>query len=108
MLPKVLTRDYPNKQFILKWAEDNFDKHQPITLISKKAINAYLNKVFLRTSARTRNNDRTDIASFFQLLEDNEMVPLNIAKSIAKLKTTPRMNKTYTRKQEEDIFIYLE
>ena len=28
--------------------------------------------VLTRTSARNRNNSRTDIASMFQLLEDNE------------------------------------
>lgn len=50
----------------------------------------YLNDVLKRTSARNRNNSRTDIASMFQLLEDNEILPNNFVKKISILKSVPR------------------
>lgn len=91
-----------------KWLREEkiFDK--PITSITKKTVNQYLNTIVKKTSARNRNNSRTDIASLFQLLEENEIVKSNFVQSIAKLKTVPKRNKTYTPTQEQDINTYLE
>jgi integrase len=91
-----------------KWLKEEnlFDKD--ISSISKKVVNEYLNEVVKRTSARTRNNSRTDIASLFQLLEENEIVRSNFVQSIPKLKTVPKRNKTYTPDQEKKINTYLE
>ncbi|WP_051080740.1 tyrosine-type recombinase/integrase [Psychroflexus tropicus] len=91
-----------------KWlkSEKLFDK--PISSITKKIVNQYLNTVVQKTSARNRNNSRTDIAFMFQLLEENEIVRSNFVQSIPKLKTVPKRNKTYTPDQEKNINSYLE
>ncbi|SDG43000.1 tyrosine-type recombinase/integrase [Psychroflexus sediminis] len=91
-----------------KWLREEklFDK--PITSITKKTVNQYLNTIVKKTSARNRNNSRTDIASLFQLLEENEIVKSNFVQSIPKLKTVPKRNKTYTPDQEKKINTHLE
>ncbi|MBZ9628136.1 site-specific integrase [Psychroflexus sp. CAK1W] len=91
-----------------KWLRNEklFDK--PITSITKKTVNEYLNSIVQKTSARNRNNSRTDIASLFQLLEENEIVNSNFVQSIPKLKTVPKRNKTYTPDQEKKINTHLE
>tara|TARA_R110002126_G_scaffold291587_2_gene453983 strand:+ start:41 stop:1351 length:1311 start_codon:yes stop_codon:yes gene_type:complete len=91
-----------------KWLKSNNYYNNPISFITKKIVTEYLNDVLKRTSARTRNNTRTDIASMFQLLEDNEWIRVNFVRRIPKLKSIPKRNKTYTPKQEEDIYAYLE
>lgn len=59
-------------------------------------------------TARTRNNHRTDLSSFFQILEDNDIVATNFIKKIPVLKTKAEKNKTYTPTQEKEVFEYLE
>jgi len=66
-----------------------------------------LNEVLLSSSARNRNNSRTDINSLFQLLEDNDLIPENFVVKINVLKTKPKRNKTYTPTLEKSIFEYL-
>lgn len=48
-----------------------------------------------------------DIASLFQILEDNELITENFVKKINVLKSTPTRNKTYSPKLQEDIYSYL-
>ena len=80
---------------------------QSILTIDKKLIIEYLNEVLQSSSARNRNNTRTDIASLFQILEDNELITENFVKKINVLKSTPTRNKTYSPKLQEDIYGYL-
>ncbi|WP_047544861.1 tyrosine-type recombinase/integrase [Psychroserpens sp. Hel_I_66] len=80
----------------------------PIDAIDKKTIISYLNEVLQLTSARNRNNTRTDISSFFQVLEDNDIIKDNFVKRINVLKSNPTRNKTYTPKQEDQLLEYLE
>lgn len=91
-----------------KWLKEEKIFEKPITSITKKTVNQYLNTIVKKTSARNRNNSRTDIASLFQLLEENEIVKSNFVQSIAKLKTVPKRNKTYTPTQEKNINTHLE
>ncbi|RBW55210.1 site-specific integrase [Tenacibaculum sp. E3R01] len=91
-----------------KWLIEKEYYKNPITFITKKIVIDYLNEVLKRTSARNRNNSRTDIASMFQLLEDNEVVQDNFVKKISVLKSVPKRNKTYTPKLEKGIYKYLE
>ena len=91
-----------------KWLREEKLFDMPINSITKKTVNQYLNGIVQKTSARNRNNSRTDIASLFQLLEENEIVKSNFVKSIPKLKTVPKRNKTYTPAQEKKINTYLE
>lgn len=90
-----------------KWLKDKDFYDQSINFITKKIVIQYLNDVLKRTSARNRNNSRTDIASMFQLLEDNEEVKDNFVRKLPVLKSVPRRNKTYTPKMEWDIYEYL-
>lgn len=91
-----------------KWLIEKEYFENSITFITKKIVIDYLNEVLKRTSARNRNNSRTDIASMFQLLEDNEVIQDNFVKKISVLKSVPKRNKTYTPKLEKQIYKYLE
>ena len=91
-----------------KWLKETDYYDNSIISINKKLVIEYLNIVLKRTSARSRNNSRTDIASMFQLLEDNEIVKYNFVRKIPVLKSVPKRNKTYTPKQEKKIYEYLE
>ncbi|MCU4188625.1 site-specific integrase [Flavobacterium sp. HXWNR29] len=98
-------RNFENR--INKFAS-NFDKSNPISSIDRKAVNEYLNDILINNSARTRNNHRTDLSSFFQTLEDNDIVASNFVKKIKILSSKAEKNKTYTTEQEKEIFAYLE
>ena len=91
-----------------KWLKEKLSKDSLIVDITKKLVINYLNEVLERTSARTRFNTRTDLSSFFQTLEDNDLIVVNFIKNINVLKTTPERNKTYTKSQQEAIFAHLE
>lgn len=91
-----------------KWLQKKGYYENFIDFISKRIVVDYLNDVLIRTSARNRNNSRTDIASMYQLLEDNEIIEHNFVRKISVLKSTPIRNKTYTPKQEKAINEYLQ
>ncbi|EPR72568.1 hypothetical protein ADIWIN_2458 [Winogradskyella psychrotolerans RS-3] len=92
-----------------KWLKINKIKEtQDISVINKKIVIDFLNEVLTNTSARNRNNSRTDISSLFQVLYDNEIVIENFVKKINILKSNPERNKTYKSSVEDDIFTYLE
>ncbi|KOY51926.1 Phage integrase family protein [Polaribacter dokdonensis DSW-5] len=91
-----------------KWLKSKEYLNKPLSFITRRIITEYLNEVLKRTSPRNRNNSRTDLASTFQLLEDNEWITVNFVKRIPKLKSVPKRNKTYSPKQEDEIFKYLE
>lgn len=91
-----------------KWLQKKGYHENFIDFISKRIVVDYLNDVLIRTSARNRNNSRTDIASMYQLLEDNEIIEHNFVRKISVLKSTPIRNKTYTPKQEKAINEYLQ
>ncbi len=80
----------------------------PITSLTKKTVIRYLNEVLHQSSARNRNNTRTDLSSLFQVLEDNEWIPDNFVMKINVLKTVPVRHKSYTPDQETVILEYLE
>lgn len=90
-----------------KWLKGRLDFKSSISIIDKKLVIQYLNEVLKKTSSRNRNNSRTDIASMFQLLEDNEIVKDNFVRKISVLKSVPKRNKTYTPKQEKELFDYM-
>jgi len=87
--------------------KNEFKLEDDINCITKKTVISYLNEVLLSSSARNRNNARTDINSLFQLLEDNDLIPENFVVKINVLKAKPKRNKTYTPKLEKSIFEYL-
>lgn len=89
------------------WLKKKGIEKQSITTVHKKLVIEYLNEVLQSSSARNRNNTRTDIGSLFQILEDNEIITENFVKKINVLKSTPTRNKTYSPKLQEDIYNYL-
>jgi integrase len=90
-----------------KWLFANGFENRDITSVNKKTIVTFLNSVLSSTSAKNRNNARAILSMFFQSLEDNDIIPDNFVKKINVLKSNPERNKTYSSKQEVDIFNYL-
>ena len=90
-----------------KWLFANGFENRYITAVNKKTIVTFLNSVLSTTSAKNRNNTRAILSMFFQSLEDNDIIPDNFVKKINVLKSNPERNKTYSSKQEVDIFNYL-
>lgn len=101
--------DYRNRcELFEKWASARSIEIVTIDKVDKKLVSAFLNAMQLKTSPRNRNNYRTCLSSIFQVLEDNDVIDKNFIKSINTLKTNPKRNKSYSEKQHQDIFEYLE
>ena len=109
-LKKNTIRDTSYKNFELRVRKfrKSLNENKPITFITKKVVNDYLNDVLVNSSARNRNNTRADLSSLFQVLEDNEIIADNVVKKINVLKSNPERNKTYTSEMQKDIYSFLE
>ena len=89
----------------VRWLNDNqINELLSIEHINKKIVTIYLNEILDKTSARNRNNTRSNLSALFQLLEDDEIIKTNFVSKIPILKTKTERNKTYSKKQEEAIF----
>lgn len=87
-----------------KWLTENgIHDLQSIETITKKVVTIYLNEIAAETSARNRNNSRSNLSMLFKLLADDEIITDNFVNEISVLKTTPIRNKTYTSTQEKKI-----
>jgi integrase len=86
-----------------KWLDENL----PITSITRKLANEYLNEILESSSARNRNNTRIDLSSLFEVLSNNEIISDNFIKKINVLKSKPERNKTYTPEMQTDIYAHL-
>ena len=95
----VAFKKYLNRKSLLKGN---------IRLVTKRHVIDYLNQVLKTSSPRNRNNFRIVLSSLFSVLEDNEIIERNFIRSIKPLKTNPTRNKTYTQKQADEIFDWLE
>ena len=91
-----------------KWLNENGFKNRLISSVNKKVITSYLNEVLIATSAKNRNNTRTDISSIFTVLADNEIIPDNFIHKIPVLKSNPEKNKSFTSEEVAKIFKYLD
>jgi len=67
--------------------------------INRRIAIQYLNYVLEKTSARNRNNTRTDLSAIFQLLVDNFIIDFNFMREIKVLRAKPTRNKTYSKEQ---------
>lgn len=83
------------------------DENAPITSLTRKKTNEYLNGILESTSARNRNNSRIDLSSLFEVLANDEIIPENFIKRINTIKTKPERNKTYTPDMQQNIYSYL-
>ena len=109
VVSKRTIKDYKNKvDNFMRWLGKNQPTVKQIHQLNKKNVTAFLNATLLKTSARSRNNYRTELGSLMQVLEDNDIIAINFIKKIPVLKSIPQKHKTYTQKQQEDIFKYLE
>jgi len=91
----------------VKWLKKEKIYNNDISLITKNIITKYLNEVLMKSSARNRNNTRTDLASLFQLFQNNEIIAENFVKTIPKIASKPKRNITYKPEQVADIFDYV-
>jgi integrase len=109
LLSATTKRGYENKiKNFQKWVKENHPEIKTIDALDKKIVMSFLNDVLDKTSARNRNNFRTDLSSIIQVLVDNEIIAHNFIKKISILKSIPKRNKTYTLETQEKIFNYLE
>jgi integrase len=109
LISDTTRRSYENrlKNFLL-WVEKQYPNLKTITDIDKKLVMEFLNHILDNTSARNRNNYRTDLSSIMQALEDNDIITSNFIKKIPVLKSIPQRNKTYSNEEQENIFAHLE
>ncbi|WP_274474604.1 tyrosine-type recombinase/integrase [Mangrovimonas aestuarii] len=106
---RTTIRSYQNRvDVFINWLNDNYPNIKTVDLLSKKIVTEFLNEVLIKTSARSRNNYRTELSSVIQVLEDNDIIALNFIKKIPVLKSIPERNKTYSRETQKAIFDYLE
>lgn len=85
-----------------KWVIENNFNH--IAEITRRDVDKYLNNVELNTSRRNRNNTRAALQSAFDILEKEYIIERNFIDDISVLKSSPKRHKTYSAKQEEEIF----
>lgn len=79
--------------------KNGIDELYNIETITKKSVKIYLNEVAEKSSARNRNNTRSNLNILFKVLEDNEIIKSNFIPTINVLKSNPERNKTYTSTQ---------
>ena len=102
-------RSYDSRvKLFLEWMGKNHPNLKTVDSLNKQLVSGFLNDILERTSARNRNNYRTDLSSIMQVMEDNDIIKTNYIKKIPVLKSTPERNKTYTTQTQEAIFEYLE
>lgn len=102
-------RSYQSKvKLFLKWLSESHPEIKTVVQLNKQLMTSFLNSVLTKTSARNRNNFRTELGSVFQVLEDNEIIKENIIKKIPVLKAIPKRNKPYTKEVQKEIFNHLE
>ena len=102
-------RSYDSRvKLFLEWMGKNHPNLKTVDSLNKQLVSGFLNDILERTSARNRNNYRTDLSSIMQVMEDNDIIETNYIKKIPVLKSTPERNKTYTTQTQEAIFEYLE
>jgi hypothetical protein len=75
--------------------EETHPTKKNIREISRKDLLDYFNGIVLKTSARNRNNYRTELGRIFQVLKNNELVAENYIKSIPVLKSKTKRNKLW-------------
>lgn len=108
LINSTTKRGYQNKvKQLLKWLDKHYPKTKSISLLNKKILTEFLNEVLSNTSARNRNNFRTELSSIIQVLADNEIVSENFVKKIPVLQSKPKRHKAYSEEMQKEIFGYL-
>ena len=109
---QVAKRTHDDYGYKIKSITDWVKKNEPtiitIDQLDKLVCQRYLNAILEKTSARTRNNNRTALSSILQTLEDNDVISSNPMQRINVLRSIPEKHKTYSIEDELKIFKYLE
>ncbi|WP_191861028.1 tyrosine-type recombinase/integrase [Hanstruepera ponticola] len=102
-------QDYRNrsKNFI-KWLKEEHPNVKHPDQITRKMCMGYLNQHLIKNTPRTRNNSRVDLSSMMQVLEDNEIIPVNVMRKTPVVKSKPERHKRYDSQTLDAIFSYLE
>ncbi|TYB74367.1 tyrosine-type recombinase/integrase [Bizionia myxarmorum] len=106
--PRTLV-DYRNRSKVfIKWLNEEYPHVEHANQITRKIAMGFLNQHLIKNSPRSRNNSRVDLGSMMQVLEDNEIIPVNVIRKTPVLKAKPERHKRYDPKMLDAIFMYLE
>ncbi|MBD0832828.1 tyrosine-type recombinase/integrase [Aestuariibaculum sediminum] len=109
LINQTTKRSFENRlKNFSEWIKEFHPSVKGIHEVDKRLVIDFLNHMLEKTSARNRNNYRTDLSSIMQVLEDNDVVDSNFVKQIPILKTVPKRHKSYSNEEQESIFKYLE
>jgi len=89
------------------WLIDNKFGHRDVKDINATVMLNYLNHVQIKSSPANRNNTRNNLSGFFTELKKNFIITENPILETVSEKTTPERHKSYSVKQEKDIFKHL-
>ncbi|MFL0354620.1 site-specific integrase [Xanthomarina sp. GH4-25] len=105
--PRTL-QDYRNRSKVfIKWLNEEYPNVIHANQITRKISMDFLNHHLIKNTPRSRNNCRVDLSSMMQVLEDNEIIPVNVIRKTPVLKAKPERHKRYNPKTLEAIFEYL-
>jgi len=106
--PRTL-QDYRNRSKVfIKWLNKEYPDVKHAEQIKRKMAMDFLNHNLIKNTPRSRNNSRVDLGSMMQVLEDNEIIPVNVFRKTPVLRAKPEKNKRYDPKTLAAIFEYLE
>ncbi|MFC5194820.1 site-specific integrase [Bizionia hallyeonensis] len=106
--PRTLV-DYRNRSKVfIKWLNEEYPHVEHANQITRKMVMGFLNQHLIKNTPRSRNNSRVDLGSMMQVLEDNEIIPVNVIRKTPVLKAKPERHKRYDPKMLDAIFMYLE
>lgn len=106
--PRTL-QDYRNRSItFIKWLNIEYPHVMHANQITRKIAMDFLNQHLIKNTPRSRNNSRVDLSSMMQVLEDNEIIPVNVIRKTPVLKAKPERHKRYDPKTLDAIFEYLE
>ena len=106
--PRTL-QDYRNRSKVfIKWLNKEFPDVIYADEIKRKMCMDFLNQHLIKNTPRSRNNSRLDLGSMMQVLEDNEIIPVNVIRKTPVLRSIPEKHKRYDPKTLDAIFKYLE
>ena len=109
LVNEVTLKAYKSRSNALrKFLEKSYPDVVYIDQLTKSMVVQFLNSILEKNSPRTRNNFRIEISTLVQVLEENEIIPLNFVKNIPVLKSSPERHKSYSKQLDDDIFNYLE
>jgi len=94
------------KEFV-KWIENKKLSDLPIKDIRRRHLSVYINEIARTKSPTTVNNHIRFLSMIFGKMEQDDIIPYNIARDLKKLKTIPTKNEPFSTEQFNEIVAYL-